>query len=131
MTTSPRRLIVGLSMVAALASSACGTGEGSPAAPQRATSHQADLTRAALTEAEGAARAYGQAHLGHFLRLRPRDLEREGLTLADNLSLSIRTNHRGFCIQASNEELPSIHPWARGTVSSRTRTPSSADRCQL
>lgn len=131
MTTSPGRLIVSLAVIGALALSACGTSEGSSTGPQQETSRQADLTRTTLIEAEEAARAYGQAQLGHFLDMRTRDLEREGLELADTVSLAISADHTGFCIQAINEELPSIHPWAKGTVLSSTRMPSTADRCQF
>lgn len=131
MTTSPSLLIASVAVVAALVFSACGTSEGSSAAPQEETTRQADLTRTTLIGAEEAARAYGQAQLGHFLEMGTRDLEREGLELADDLSLEIRADHTGFCIEATNEALPSIHPWARGSISSSTRIPSTTDRCQI
>ena len=123
--------MVSLVVITAIAASACGASEGSSAAPQRETTRQADLTRTTLLDAVEAGRAYGQARLGHLRDMKLRDLEREGLVLADNMSLDIRADHTGFCIQMINEELPSIHPWAKGTVSSRSGTPSSADRCQL
>jgi hypothetical protein len=118
-------------LVSALSMAACGEGSAPAAAPQMEASHQADLTRAALVDATAAAKAYGQAHLGHYLDLRPRDLAKEGLELPESISLAIRTKHTAFCLTATNTALPSIHPWSQATSSSRTQKPSSVDRCLL
>ncbi|MCA1708989.1 MAG: hypothetical protein LC808_39230, partial [Actinobacteria bacterium] len=128
-TFLPRSLLL---VVPALLLAACAAGaEPSTTAPQREASRQATMTRRVLADATEAARAYGQAHLGHVLHLSPRDLRKKGLELPEGIALDIRTNHTSFCIRVTNGSLPSIHPWATGTVSSSARSPSSSDRCHL
>lgn len=130
MTTTRRTRLTGcLLSLAAIAFAACGGGE-PVAAPERETERAAIVTRSALADVSEAARAYGQAHLGHFLKLKVRDLKEEGLELPSTVALKIDTDHTGYCIRARNDSLPSIHPWSIGTVSSRDRVPSPSDRCR-
>lgn len=86
--------------------------------------------RAVLTDAAASAKSYGQAHLGHYLDLNLRGLQREGLEVPESVSLTVRTTHDSFCIKAANEDLPSIHPWAVASVRSGETAPSSQDGCK-
>ncbi len=111
--------------------SACGAGADLGASSQSEARRQADLTRMSLIDAAAAARAYGQAHLGHFRRLRIADLEKHGFEVPDRVRLRVRSSHTDYCIGVVNQALPSIHPWRAGTIRSRSAQPSTADRCRL
>ena len=110
---------------------ACATAPASPPATDVQTREQARATRAVLGEAGEAGLSYGRSHLGHFLDLAPNRLRREGLELPGSITLTVRTAHNAFCVVAVNEDLPSIHPWARASLNSRDLRPSPADRCAL
>jgi hypothetical protein len=120
-------VIAGLAALVVLG--ACGTASEEPTVKGLEARRQTAITYTALAGAAEAAQRYGQAHLGHFLKLRVKGLKAEGLELQDAVSLAISTEHASYCIRASNEDLASIHPWATATVSSRNRVPSIADRC--
>ena len=115
----------------ALLLGACAAAPASPPTTDAETSEQASVTRSALEASGKAARSYGRAHLGHFLNLSAKALRREGLELPESITLSIKTTHTAFCIVATNDSLPSIHPWARASLSSREPRPSEAGRCRL
>ena len=121
-------------MIAALIASgvlaSCAAAPGSPAAPDAATREEVAVTRMVLTDAAESAKAYGQAHLGHYLDLSVRRLEREGLEVPGSISLRVRTTHDSYCINATNETLPSIHPRALASVGSGEAEPTSKDRCE-
>ena len=85
--------------------------------------------RSVLTEADVAAREYGRKHLGHYLDLGKKNLIRAGLQLPDGIDLDVRTNHTGYCLVATSEELPDAHPWARATIGPKLEAPSPNDRC--
>ena len=110
---------------------ACAAAPASPSATDAQTSEQARITRSALREAAEAGLSYGRSHLGHFLDLGPKQLRREGLELPGSLRLRVRTTHSAFCVLTINEDLPSIHPWAKASLSSGDLRPSPADRCAL
>lgn len=99
------------------------------AAPQREASEQVSSTRSALADAAAAAGRYGQAHLGHYRDLRMKHLKAEGLEIPKTVSLEIKTTHTSYCVRALNGALPTIHPWAVATVTSKERSPSPSDRC--
>lgn len=129
MTVTRIRLATATALLAVAATSAaCGGGE--PAAgAQREASEQVALIRSALSDADAAARRYGQGHLGHYLKLRKKQLEKEGLEMPATVSLEVRARHTSYCLRATNEGLPSIHPWATATIGSRGGGPSPSDRC--
>ncbi len=102
----------------------------SPDSPDAITQQEGALTRSTLTAAAEWAKAYGQTHLGHYLNLSVKRLERQGLEVPGSISLTMRSTHNSYCITAVNEILPSIHPWALASVSSGGADPSSQDRCQ-
>lgn len=116
----------------ALASLLLGACAGAPAASvssEADTERQASVSRAVLVDSLIAARTYGQAHLGHFLGLNSRRLQREGLEIPPRVSVKVGTTHTAFCITVVNSSLPSIHPWARATISSGEPRPSSEEGC--
>lgn len=116
-------------LVATLLFVSCADDPQSPSAPDAATQEEAALTRSALIAAVESAKAYGQTHLGHYLKLNVKRLERQGLEVPASISLTVRTTHDSYCIKAANQLLPSIHPWALGSVRSGEAEPSSQDRC--
>lgn len=84
---------------AAVASLLLGACAGAPAAPASAeaeTRRQATVTHSVLEDSLASSRAYGQAHLGHFLHLNVRRLQREGLEVPNSISLTVRATHTGF-----------------------------------
>ena len=115
----------------ALSLGACAAAPASPPATDAETDQQAAVTRSVLEASGEAARAYGRAHFGHFLDLGVKQLRKEGLELPDSVTLSIETTHSAFCIVANNDSLPSIHPWAKASLSSREPLASEAGRCRL
>ena len=116
-------------LVATLVFVSCAEAPQPPRAPDAATQEEAALTRSALTAAVESAKAYGQTHLGHYLELNVKRLERQGLEVPGSISLTVRTTHDSYCIRAANHLLPSIHPWVLGSVGSGDAEPSSQDRC--
>ena len=116
--------------ISSLLFAACAGTPRSPEPSGNETRRETTITRSVLMDSSKAARAYGQGHLGHFLDLDVKGLRREGLQLPASVSLRVRTTHTSFCIVAANEALPSIHPWARASVSSRDPSPSSHDGCK-
>lgn len=112
----------------AVAGVACGGAEAQT--PTRdhtleATQHVKDT----LASADELARDYGRKHLGHYLDLNARRLEKAGLEIPSQVILTVETGHYGYCITAVSEELPSMHPWARATTGTDTRVPNPADKC--
>lgn len=126
---APRNAAMSLFLAGSSLLAACGASGQAAVSPTRETQRLAAQTRSSLVDAAEAARAYGQAQLGHYLDLGLRDLEQEGLRLDEDVVIKVRADHTGFCLIAINGRLPSIHPWATGTISSAATEPSSADRC--
>lgn len=124
-----RRTMIAV-LIASVVFASCAAAPRSPGAPDAATRDEAALTRTVLTDAAESAKAYGQAHLGHYLDLNVRRLRRQGLEVPRSISLSVRTTHDSYCIKVANEDLPSIHPWALASVRSGDSEPSSEDRCE-
>ena len=110
---------------------ACAAAPASPPATDAQTREQARVMRAALREAGEAGLSYGRSHLGHFLDIAPKHLRREGLELPDSITVTVRATHDAFCVVAVNDDLPSIHPWARASLRSTDLRPSPAGRCAL
>jgi hypothetical protein len=88
-----------------------------------------EASQSVLARAEEAAVQYGRTHLGHFLDLRLSDLEDLGLQARSSFDFDLRTDHSSFCIRVTNNELPSVHPWHVGTVTSKGAGPTSTDSC--
>lgn len=82
-----------------------------------------------LASADDLARDYGRKHLGHYLKLDARRLEKAGLEIPPQITLTVKTGHFGYCITAVSEELPSMHPWARATIGTRMPVPEAGDSC--
>lgn len=108
---------------------ACAGAPAQPASSDGDIEREVALTRSALAESSRVARAYGQAQLGHFLHLDLKKLERQGLLVPATVSVTVKSTHNFYCIVATNDELPTIHPWARASVTSQDSVPSSRDRC--
>ncbi len=120
--------LVGLLLLAA-AGSACAEAAGDPMVNIQQASDQAQLSEELLVEAGTAAKAYGRRHLGHYLELRKKHLIRGGLSIPRGFSLHVGAAHTSYCVRITNNNLPSIHPWRVGTISSATSGPAIADRC--
>ncbi len=123
--------VVVTALAATVLLGACGGDLDPEVAAQKEAERQTQITRQTLSAAVEAAQRYGQAHLGHFANLRLRDLRREGFLADEGVELKLESGHSGYCIRAENPELPSIHPWAKASVSSGARTPTATDRCKL
>ena len=129
-TEGVKELRIASVAVACLLLSACAGAPAATVSAKTETERQAEATRSVLADSVVSARAYGQAHLGHFLRLDPKRLQREGLEVPARISVKVKTTHTSFCITVVNRSLPSIHPWATGTVASGSPRPSSDNRCE-
>jgi hypothetical protein len=130
MSIQPIRLLGVALVTGTIFLAACGGASQVTTDPQQETTRQAEITRSVLADAGVAARAYGQDHLGHYVDLTKRELIGAGLKPHRGVTLEIRARHMTFCIQAMNEALPSIHPWAVATVTLRDARPSSRDGCR-
>ena len=120
-------LLVAMGGLVALTSAAC-------SGPTSATSDQdvADQvarTRRVLTSASTLAGDYGTEHLGHYLKLRLKDLESAGLQIPDDVTVEVITDHSSYCIEITNKALPSIHEWRKATSTSRMPRPDPTDQC--
>ncbi|MDQ4095561.1 MAG: hypothetical protein M3174_05070 [Actinomycetota bacterium] len=126
----PNRAVGLLVALAALGSVACGTTD---AAPQRAASGIATSAemRTFLEDARSAANDFGRRHLGHFLKLDEKALRKNGLEIPPGAGLVVRTDHTGYCIEASSSQIPAEDEWSAASVVSGFEGISSEDRCRL
>ena len=124
-----KRFLLSTALLSALSLGACGGSDPAPASGNPA--EQAGVVRSTLSDAGQAAQRFGQAHLGHFLKLEAKDLRREGFDAPSDISIRVETDHTSYCIRATSSELPSINPWAKATLSSDDRVPDPEDRCSL
>ena len=116
------------SVAFALLAAGCG-GAAASGPAEISEESQARRVRAALTEANEAARTYGRKHLGHYLDLKAAKLIRSGLAIPDGIQLEVRAKHTSYCIVATSQELAEEHPWARATIGPKLEGPSPDDRC--
>lgn len=117
------RLLAGL---LALLGPACAEASGDAHRASDAAQRQVRVTRDVLADADEAARAYGQAHLGHYLKLRGHHVSGR---LPSGVSLRVIAGHTGYCVVATNANLPSIHPWRTASTGAATQGPDHSDRC--
>ncbi|MGH2756689.1 MAG: hypothetical protein ACRDI3_02765, partial [Actinomycetota bacterium] len=78
-----RQAWIGALLLVVVLAGACTRGSSESFAGDDRTAEQVEISRTTLAEADEAARAYGRAHLGHFLELDGRALRREGLNVPD------------------------------------------------
>jgi hypothetical protein len=123
-----KRSVVVLVTVLALAGSACGEDSGRPRQAAPGSRPEVAVSREVLVAAQDAARAYGREHLGHYLKLRRRDLL-EGVEVPQQVSLKLSVVHTAYCVRAVNRSIPLPHPWRIATVGDRSIQPTSADSC--
>lgn len=124
-----KRILLSTTVLSALLLGACGGSETAPSSGDPV--EQAAVVRSTLSEAGEAAQRFGQAHLGHFLKLEAKDLRREGFEAPSDISIAVETDHTSYCIRATSSELPSINLWAKATLLSTDRVPAPEDRCSL
>ena len=118
--------------LAAVATSALGACAGSQAAldPSSAGVNSAGEMQTFLDEAGSAAASYGRKHLGHYLELDQKALEKQGLAIPDGIALKMTTEHDGYCIRAHDSGLAASNPWSTATVSSGVGGVSDSDSCK-
>ena len=129
-TKGMKRIFLATGALSLLLLGACGDDAASPSGSPSASDRERAV-RAVLADADEAAKSFGQAHLGHFLNLKVKDLQREGFEAPSDISIAVDSDHTTYCIRASDDDLPSIHPWAKASLSSKDRAPAPEDRCSL
>ena len=128
--TNKRRLALTLAALATAALGACAGSQASPSGSAEASDTATEM-QGFLSEARDAAAAYGQKHLGHYLDLSSKTLEKKGLDVPDSIEFKVTTDHKGYCIRADNSKLDSSDPWSIATVSSGIAGISRSDDCKL
>jgi hypothetical protein len=123
-----RNLLLVAALAAGLTLSACGAEQTMPVSASD-TGDQVGAVRSVLSDAGDAAERFGQAHLGHYLKMDTKALRREGLEVPSGISLAVKTDHTSYCVLSTASELPSIHPWAKASLSSSDLAPAAEDRC--
>ncbi|MFN2388812.1 MAG: hypothetical protein ABR575_04300 [Actinomycetota bacterium] len=124
-----KRIPTGILIVLLALPLACGDA-GRAAPPQvDEVSVEVARVRSLLRDAVAAAKTYGRAHLGHYLKMKARDLTDGGLQVRAGLSLSARGGHRAFCIEVTDDRLPAGHPWRESSAGGRLSLPTPKDRC--
>ena len=120
-------------MLAAIATAALGACAGSQASPSESAESIDTATEMQdfLSETRDTAADYGQKHLGHYLDLTQKALEKRGLEIPKSVDLKLTTDHKGYCIRADNSGLDSSDPWSAATVSSGIAGVSKSDDCNI
>lgn len=99
------------------------------AAARDETAIQEAVSQEVIADAQDSVARYGQANLGHYLKLKERDLRSYGFQAPAEVSVDVYSSHTSYCIRVTNPALPSIHPWRVATVGSGDGEGSSADQC--
>ena len=124
-----RRLALTLVAIGTAAFGACAGSQASPDGQAEGVDSVQEM-QDFLSEARGAAAAYGQKHLGHYLGLTEEALVKSGLDVPQGIDLTMTTGHKGYCIRADASGLDASDPWSVATVNSGIPGISKSDSCK-
>lgn len=130
--SKPLRVLAAAVLVGMVASACVGT---SGAEPAGATLDRAKQMESFLEDAGATSEEYARTHLGHYLQMRAKHLTKDGLEIPAGISFVLQTGHNGYCLKATDSELPSGDPWQTATVGFIEKTLGEAveisdkDRC--
>lgn len=129
-----RKFLIATPVALAISITACATPRQQPvdAAQQHSSESAGDeqalaVVRSTLLEAQAVAKAYGRANLGHYPDLDADALRAEGLAVPDGVDLTVQVDHHGFCVVTTTANLPSDHPWHRGSIATTSSAPQPGD----
>ena len=126
---SKHKLVLTLAAVVTSALGACAGSQAAPGTSSAGLDSAAEM-QTFLDEAQTSAGSYGRKHLGHFLELNQRALEKHGLAISDDIEVKVKTDHNGYCIRVRSSALDAANPWSTATVSSGVGGLSDSDSCK-